>query len=185
MILNDRQIAERCDPKRGRPMVWPFVPEQRGAPSYGLSSFGYDIRVGHQFQVFRNVVDCVDPLRFNPAICDTFEVPVGNVIQVPAHSFTLAASMERFHIPRDVLAVCLGKSTYARCGIIVNVTPLEPEWSGVLTIEISNTTPLPAVVYAGQGIAQLLFHHGESCVLSYADKKGKYQHQVGITHPKG
>ena len=166
-------------------MIDPFVENQvrSGVISFGLSSYGYDIRVADEFKVFTNINSTViDPKAFDPR---SFVDLKTDVCIVPPNSFALARSVEKFAIPREVLAVCLGKSTYARCGIIVNVTPLEPGWSGYLTIEISNTTPLPAKVYSGEGIAQLLFlESDEVCEVSYADRKGKYQNQVGVVPPK-
>jgi dCTP deaminase len=149
--------------------------------SYGLSSFGYDIRVADEFKVFTNVYNSVvDPKHFRE---DAFVDMCTQECIIPPNSFALARSVEYFRIPRDVLAFCIGKSTYARCGIIVNVTPFEPEWEGYVTLEISNTTPLPAKIYANEGIAQVVFFEGESCDISYADRKGKYMKQVGIVGP--
>ena len=166
-------------------MIEPFEDRQVrvGVVSYGLSSYGYDCRVGNEFKVFTNVYNTVvDPKNFDPK---SFVDIVGDVCIVPPNSFALASTIEYFRIPRDVLTVCLGKSTYARCGIIVNVTPFEPEWEGHVTIEISNTTPLPAKIYANEGIAQVLFFQSdEACEISYKDKKGKYQAQRGVTLPK-
>lgn len=166
-------------------MITPFCDEQvaKGIVSYGLSSYGYDIRVSNEFKVFTNLNSTVvDPKHFDDANVVDFE---GDVCIVPPNSFALARTVEYFKIPRDVLAICLGKSTYARCGIIVNVTPFEPEFEGHITIEISNTTPLPAKIYANEGIAQVLFLQGdEDCETSYKDKKGKYQSQEGITLPR-
>ena len=153
-----------------------------GVVSYGLTSYGYDVRVGRHFKVFTNVYGAVvDPKNFSPAAF--IDIEADSCI-IPPNSFALAETIEYFEIPRDILAVCLGKSTYARCGILVNITPLEPEWRGRVTIEISNTTPLPAKIYAGEGIAQILFLRAEAvCQTSYADKKGKYQDQKGLTLP--
>lgn len=153
-----------------------------GVISYGVSSYGYDVRVGRQFKVFTNVYGTlIDPKNFSP---NAFVDMEADSCIIPPNSFALAETVETFEIPRDVLAVCLGKSTYARCGIIVNITPLEPEWRGKITIEISNTTPLPAKIYANEGIAQILFFRAEQvCKISYADKKGKYQDQKGLTLP--
>ena len=166
-------------------MIDPFVDDQvrAGVISYGLSSYGYDIRVADDFKVFTNVYgSIVDPKNFDPK---SFVDMRTDVCVIPPNSFALARTIEYFRIPRDVLTVCLGKSTYARCGIIVNVTPFEPEWEGYVTIEISNTTPLPAKIYANEGIAQVLFFQSdEPCAKSYADKKGKYQAQQGLTLPK-
>jgi dCTP deaminase len=165
-------------------MIEPFEAGQvrGGVISYGVSSFGYDIRVSDEFKIFTNVNSTVvDPKNFDPRSFVEFK---GEICTVPPNSFALARTVEYFRIPRDVLTICLGKSTYARCGIIVNVTPFEPEWEGFVTIEISNTTPLPARIYANEGIAQVLFFQAdEECRVSYADKKGKYQKQVGITLP--
>ncbi|MEQ9400046.1 MAG: dCTP deaminase [Longimicrobiales bacterium] len=166
-------------------MIEPFEAGQvrEGVISYGLSSYGYDIRVAPEFKVFTNVHNViVDPKRFDDrSFVDIDE----NECIIPPNSFALARTVEYFRVPRDVLVVCLGKSTYARCGIIVNVTPLEPTWEGYLTLEISNTTPLPAKIYANEGIAQLLFFEGdEEPEVAYADRKGKYMGQVGVTLPK-
>jgi dCTP deaminase len=167
-------------------MIEPFVEGQvrQGVVSYGLSSFGYDIRVADEFRIFTPAtgqLTVVDP----KAIDERAMVPYqGEVCIVPPNSFALARTVEYFRIPRNVLAICLGKSTFARCGIIVNVTPFEPEWEGFVTIEISNTTPLPAKIYANEGIAQVLFFEGEEPEVSYADRKGKYQGQHGITLPR-
>lgn len=166
-------------------MIEPFTErcEGNGVVSYGLSSYGYDVRVGDEWKVFTNVnSSIVDPKDFRD---DAFVDVKGDVCVVPPNSFALARTVERFRIPEDVLTVCVGKSTYARCGIIVNVTPFEPGWEGQVTLEISNTTPLPARVYAGEGIAQVLFFRGEErCETSYADRTGKYQGQSGITLPR-
>jgi dCTP deaminase len=164
--------------------IVPFAPQQHrpGVISYGLTSYGYDVRVDRKFKVFTNVYgSTVDPKNFDPKSFVDIEA---DYCIIPPNSFALAETVEYFDIPRDMLVVCLGKSTYARCGIIVNVTPLEPEWRGRVTIEISNTTPLPAKIYANEGIAQMLFFRGEEvCRTSYADKKGKYQDQKGLTLP--
>ena len=166
-------------------MISPFSEDQvgKGVVSYGLSSYGYDIRVSNEFKIFTNLNSTVvDPKHFDDANVVDFE---GDVCIVPPNSFALARTVEYFKIPRNVLAICLGKSTYARCGIIVNVTPFEPEFEGHITIEISNTTPLPAKIYANEGIAQVLFLEGdEDCDVSYKDKQGKYQKQEGITLPR-
>lgn len=172
-------------------MIEPFVDTQvnSGVISYGLSSYGYDIRVGNKFKVFTNVHSAVvDPKNFDPRSFVDVEVDVGHTVNayclIPPNSFALASSIEYFRIPRNILTICLGKSTYARCGIIVNVTPFEPEWEGRVTLEISNTTPLPAKIYANEGLAQVLFlESDEECEVSYKDKKGKYQGQIGITLP--
>jgi dCTP deaminase len=151
--------------------------------SYGTSSYGYDVRCADEFKIFTNINSTiVDPKNFDDKNFVDFK---GDVCIIPPNSFALARTVEKFKIPRDVLVVCLGKSTYARCGIIVNVTPLEPEWEGYVTLEFSNTTPLPAKIYANEGIAQMLFFQSdEACETSYADKGGKYQGQVGVTLPK-
>ena len=166
-------------------MIEPFVDEQvrAGVVSFGLSSYGYDIRVADEFKIFTNINNTViDPKNFDPR---SFVDIRADVCIVPPNSFALARTVEYFRIPRDILTVCLGKSTYARCGIIVNVTPFEPEWEGFVTLEISNTTPLPAKIYANEGIAQVLFLQGdEPCERSYADKRGKYLKQTGVTLPK-
>ncbi len=166
-------------------MIEPFVDQQvrKGVISYGLSSYGYDIRVADEFKIFTNVYSAiVDPKNFDTRSMIDFK---GDVCIIPPNSFALARTVEYFRIPRSTLTVCVGKSTYARCGIIVNVTPFEPEWEGYVTLEISNTTPLPAKIYANEGIAQVLFFEGdEMCETSYADKKGKYQGQSTIVLPK-
>ncbi len=166
-------------------MITPFHESQarEGVISYGVSSYGYDMRIGDDFKIFTNINSTViDPKKFDTR---SFVDYKGDVCIVPPNSFALATSLEYFKIPRDVLVICLGKSTYARCGIVVNVTPLEPEWEGHVTIEISNTTPLPAKIYANEGIAQLIFlQAAEVCRTSYKDKSGKYQAQKGITLPK-
>jgi dCTP deaminase len=181
-IKSDKWIR-RMAKERG--MIEPFVDEQirAGVVSYGLSSYGYDIRVADEFKVFTNINSTViDPKQFDPR---SFVDVKADVCIVPPNSFALARTIEYFRIPRDILTVCLGKSTYARCGIIVNVTPFEPEWEGYVTLEISNTTPLPARIYANEGIAQVLFlQSDEECERSYADKKGKYLKQTGVTLPK-
>jgi dCTP deaminase len=166
-------------------MIEPFEDRQvrDGVVSYGLSSYGYDIRVADEFKVFTNINSTVvDPKKFDAR---SFVDVRGDICIIPPNSFALSKTVEYFRIPRDVLTVCVGKSTYARCGLIVNVTPFEPEWEGFVTLEISNTTPLPAKVYANEGIAQVLFFQSdETCEVSYADKKGKYQRQQGLTLPK-
>jgi dCTP deaminase len=166
-------------------MIEPFVENQvrKGVISYGVSSYGYDMRVADEFKIFTNVYSAiVDPKNFSPQSFVDFK---GEVCIIPPNSFALARSIEYFRIPRTVLTVCLGKSTYARCGQIVNVTPFEPEWEGHVTLEISNTTPLPAKIYANEGIAQVLFFEAdEECETSYRDKKGKYQGQMGVTPPR-
>jgi dCTP deaminase len=166
-------------------MIEPFEQRQvrAGVISYGVSSYGYDIRVADEFKVFTNInTTVIDPKAFDPRSFVDIKAPI---CIVPPNSFALARTVEYFRIPRDVLTVCLGKSTYARCGIIVNVTPFEPEWEGTATLEISNTTPLPAKIYANEGIAQVLFFQSdEPCETSYADKSGKYQAQLDVTLPK-
>ena len=166
-------------------MIEPFVDKQvrNGVISYGVSSYGYDIRIGNTFKIFTNVFSAVvDPKDFDPKSMVDY---VGDVCIIPPNSFVLAQTVEYFRIPRNVLTICVGKSTYARCGLIVNVTPFEPEWEGYVTLEISNTTPLPAKIYANEGIAQVLFFEAdEECEVSYADKKGKYQGQQSIMLPK-
>ncbi|GAB4582148.1 MAG: dCTP deaminase [Anaerolineales bacterium] len=166
-------------------MIEPFEAAQvrKGVISYGVSSYGYDIRVADEFKIFTNVYSAVvDPKNFDPKSMVDFK---GDVCIIPPNSFALARTVEYFRIPRSVLTVCVGKSTYARCGIIVNVTPFEPEWEGFVTLEISNTTPLPAKIYSNEGIAQVLFFESdEECETSYADKKGKYQGQQSIVLPK-
>ena len=181
-IKADRWIKRMAVEHR---MIEPFVDRQArsGVVSFGLSSYGYDIRVADEFKVFTNIYNTlVDPKNFDPR---SFVDMKGDVCIIPPNSFALARTIEYFRIPRDILTICLGKSTYARCGIIVNVTPFEPEWEGHVTIEISNTTPLPAKIYANEGIAQVLFFQGdEPCDVSYKDKQGKYQAQRGVTLPK-
>ena len=186
-VLCDTQIRELIG-------IEPFEPSGKrpGMVSYGVSSYGYDVRVGCLFKVFTNVAPhggqtIVDPKNFSDDMFVTIDTAVthSDHIIIPPNSFALAETIETFDIPRDVLAICVGKSTYARCGIIVNVTPLEPEWRGRVTLEISNTTPLPAKIYANEGIAQMLFIKADRvCAVSYADKKGKYQDQGGLTLPK-
>ena len=166
-------------------MIEPFADNQvrDGVISYGVSSYGYDIRVADEFKIFTNVYSAVvDPKHFATNSMVDYK---GEICVIPPNSFALARTIEYFRIPRDVLTICLGKSTYARCGIIVNVTPFEPEWEGYVTLEISNTTPLPARIYANEGIAQVLFFQADDvCEISYADKKGKYQKQEAIVLPK-
>ena len=167
-------------------MIEPFEDRQvrSGVISYGLSSYGYDIRVADEFKIFTNINSTVvDPKNFDAR--SFVDVKGEAACIIPPNSFALSRTVEYFRIPRDVLTVCVGKSTYARCGLIVNVTPFEPEWEGFVTLEISNTTPLPAKVYANEGIAQVLFFQSdETCEVSYADKQGKYQRQSGLTLPK-
>jgi dCTP deaminase len=166
-------------------MIEPYADNQvrDGVISFGVSSYGYDIRVFDEFKIFTNVYSAVvDPKHFDPRSMVDYK---GEICVIPPNSFALARTVEYFRIPRKVLTVCLGKSTYARCGIIVNVTPFEPEWEGYVTLEISNTTPLPAKIYAFEGIAQVLFFEAdEECEISYSDKKGKYQGQQSIVLPK-
>jgi dCTP deaminase len=181
-IKSDRWI-KRMALEQG--MIEPFEDRQvrKDVVSFGLSSYGYDVRVADEFKVFTNVYNTVvDPKKFDEK---SFVDIRADVCTIPPNSFALARTVEYFRIPRDVLTVCLGKSTYARCGIIVNVTPFEPEWEGHVTIEISNTTPLPAKIYANEGIAQVIFFQSdEPCEVSYKDKSGKYQAQRGVTLPK-
>jgi len=180
-VKSDRWIKKMA---QKHDMIRPFSARQvKKGISYGLSSYGYDIRVADEFKIFHNVNSSViDPKNFNVA---SFMDVKAKSILIPPNSFALARSVEYFKIPRDVITICLGKSTYARCGIIVNVTPFEPEWEGHATLEISNTTPLPAMIYANEGIAQILFLGAdEICRVSYKDKKGKYQGQKFITLPK-
>lgn len=186
-VLCDSQI-------RNTVSIEPFEPaiKRPGKISYGVSSYGYDVRVGSRFKIFSATpihgdVAIVDPKRFS----DDFMVEVDvadsgrDHVIIPPNSFALCETVEVIEVPRDILVICVGKSTYARCGLIVNVTPLEPEWRGKVTLEISNTTPLPAKVYANEGVAQLIFLRGEQvCETSYADKAGKYQDQAGLTLPK-
>ena len=166
-------------------MIEPYEDKQikDNSVSYGVSSYGYDIRIADEFKIFTNInTTVVDPKNFNPKNFVDFK---GDVAIIPPNSFALGRSVEYFRIPRNVITICVGKSTYARCGIITNVTPFEPEWEGFVTLEISNTTPLPARIYANEGIAQVLFFESdEDCLVSYGDKKGKYQGQKGITLPK-
>lgn len=181
MIRNDRWIKKMAY----KGMIEPFEEGlvREGVISYGVSSYGYDMRVADEFKIFTNINSTVvDPKNFDSKSFVEFR---GDVCIIPPNSFVPARSVEYFRIPRDVLVLCIGKSTYARCGIIVNVTPLEPSWEGFVTIEISNTTPLPAKIYANEGIAQLIFLKAEEeCEVSYADRKGKYQAQQGIVLPK-
>ena len=182
-LKNDRWIREMA---LNHKMIEPFVDKQvqKGVISYGLSSYGYDFRVGEDFKVFTNVYNpIVDPKNFSPS--SFVEMRCDDYCMIPPNSFVLARSVEWFIIPRKVLTVCLGKSTYARCGIVFNVTPLEPEWEGFITVEISNTTPIPAKIYTNEGVAQILFFEAdEECEISYADKKGKYQKQTDIWLPQ-
>ena len=181
-IKSDRWITKMA---RETQMIEPFEDRQvrKGVISYGVSSYGYDVRVADEYKIFTNVNSTViDPKNFDSNSFVNFK---GDVCIVPPNSFALAHTVEYFRIPRNVLTICLGKSTYARCGIIVNVTPFEPEWEGIVTLEISNTTPLPAKIYSNEGIAQVLFFEGdEQCEVSYKDKQGKYLAQTGVTLPR-
>jgi len=181
-LTNDAWIRRMAKEER---MIEPFIDDQvrDEVISYGLSSYGYDIRCTDEFKIFTNVHSAiVDPKHFNPSSFIDYK---GEVCIIPPNSFVLARTIEYFRIPRKVLTVCLGKSTYARCGLIVNVTPFEPEWEGYVTLEISNTTPLPARIYANEGIAQVLFFEADDiCEISYADRKGKYQAQKDIVLPR-
>ncbi|CAH2794512.1 MAG: Deoxycytidine triphosphate deaminase (EC [uncultured Caballeronia sp.] len=186
-IKSDKWIRRMAEEHN---MIEPFVRDQvrvsedgRKIVSYGTSSYGYDIRVADEFKIFTNINSTiVDPKNFDEKSFVDFK---GDVCIIPPNSFALARTVEYFRIPRSCLTVCLGKSTYARCGIIVNVTPFEPEWEGYVTLEFSNTTPLPAKIYANEGVAQVLFFESdEICETSYADRRGKYQGQIGVTLPK-
>ena len=185
-IKSDKWIRRMAAERR---MIEPFEPGQvkeakgQRIVSYGTSSYGYDIRCSNEFKLFTNLNSTiVDPKNFDDK---SFVDLKGDFCIIPPNSFALTRTVEYFRIPRNVLTICLGKSTYARCGIIVNVTPIEPEWRGKITLEISNTTPLPAKIYANEGIAQLIFLKGERvCAVSYADKRGKYQDQAGLTLPR-
>jgi len=181
-VKPDHWIRRMCIEHK---MIEPFEEKQvrQGVISYGISSYGYDVRIADEFKIFTNVNSTiVDPKHMDPASMVDFKGPVA---VIPPNSFALARTVEYFRIPRNVITVCVGKSTYARCGIITNVTPFEPEWEGFVTLEISNTTPLPARIYANEGIAQVLFFESdEPCETSYKDKAGKYQAQRGITLPK-
>lgn len=187
-IKSDKWIKRMAE---NHEMISPFEAGQvrigndgkAGGISYGTSSYGYDVRCSNHFKIFTNInSSVVDPKNFDE---DSFVDVESDVCIIPPNSFALAHTVEYFKIPRDVLTICLGKSTYARCGIIVNVTPLEPEWEGHVTLEFSNTTPLPAKIYAGEGVAQMLFFQSdEPCETSYGDRAGKYQGQIGVTLPK-
>ena len=181
-VMSDRWIRRMA---RDHGMIEPFVEAQKreGVISYGLSSYGYDARVSDEFKIFTNIDSAViDPKDFAPT---SFVDRKTDTCIIPPNSFALGHTVEYFRIPRDILVICLGKSTYARCGIIVNVTPLEPEWEGHVTLEFSNTTPLPAKIYANEGVAQMLFFESdEVCETSYKDRGGKYQGQQGVTLPK-
>lgn len=189
MLMNDKWIIEQSQKHR---MISPFSPRQVRSEiiddcyhkiiSYGTSSYGYDVRCANEFKIFTNINSTVvDPKAFDPLSFVDFE---GDVCIIPPNSFALARTVEYFRMPKDVLAICLGKSTYARCGIVVNVTPIEPEWDGHITLEFSNTTPLPAKIYANEGCAQLLFLRGEECETTYRDRGGKYQGQTGVVTPR-
>jgi dCTP deaminase len=181
-VMSDRWIRKMAQEQE---MIKPFAENQvrEGVISYGISSYGYDLRVADEFKIFTNANSTiVDPKHFDERSFVEFRGPV---CIIPPNSFALARSVEYFKIPRNILTICVGKSTYARCGIIVNVTPLEPEWEGFVTLEISNTAPLPARVYANEGLCQLVFFNADQvCEISYKDKKGKYQAQQGIVLPK-
>jgi dCTP deaminase len=206
-LLSDRQIISLSDPTKGlkedstihrmmasiEPMIEPFSPvsvsvDENGKkiPSYGVSSYGYDIRLGNEFKVFTNVnTTVIDPMDFDEKNFVEMHKEDGDFIIIPPNSFILAVSKEYIRVPREVLVTCLGKSTYARCGIYCNVTPLEPEWEGQITLEFCNSTPIPAKMYVGAGCAQLQFHTGDIvCDVSYKDRGGKYQGQRGVTLPK-
>ncbi len=182
MLKSDRWIRKMA---KEQALIVPFVERQvsKGVVSYGLSSYGYDVRIADEFRIFTNVhTAVVDPKAFDER---SFVEVRAKVCTIPPNSFALARTVEYFRIPKNVLALCVGKSTYARCGIIVNVTPFEPGWEGFATLEVSNTTPLPARIYAGEGIAQVVFLEGEEeCETSYADRKGKYQKQRGVVGPR-
>ena len=181
-VLSDKWIKKMV---KAQGIIKPFVPKQsrKGKISFGLSSYGYDARVSNEFKIFTNVNSgVVDPKSFKK---ESFVTKIGKECIIPPNSFALARTMEYFKIPENVLVICLGKSTYARCGIIVNVTPLEPGWEGHVTLEFSNTTPLPAKIYANEGVAQFIFLKGnEVPEVTYADRKGKYMGQTGVTLPK-
>jgi dCTP deaminase len=181
-IMSDHWIRDMA---QNHGMIEPFVEAQRrdGMISYGVSSYGYDARIAPEFKIFTDVDNAmIDPKNFNPK---SFVERDTDVCIIPPHSFVLGRTIEYFRIPRDVLVICLGKSTYARCGLIVNVTPLEPEWEGHVTLEISNTTPLPAKIYANEGLCQFLFFKGDQpCDVSYKDRGGKYMNQTGVTLPR-
>ena len=181
MILNDKQIKKLVEEED---MISPFIDKSVAQGiSHGLNSFGFDLRCGDEFKIFTNINSAVvDPKNFDES---SFVDYRGDVCIIPPNSFALARTIEYFRIPRNVLTICLGKSTYARCGIIVNVTPFEPEWEGYVTLEFSNTTPLPAKIYANEGVAQVIFFEAdEPCEVSYKDRRGKYQGQTGVTLPK-
>jgi dCTP deaminase len=181
-VKSDRWIRRMALEQR---MIEPFSDRQvrDGVISYGLSSYGYDVRIADDFKIFTNINSTiVDPKHFDPRSFVDFR---GDVCIIPPNSFALARTVEYFRIPRNVIVLCVGKSSYARCGIIVNVTPLEPEWEGIVTLEVSNTTPLPAKIHANEGVAQMLFFESdEPCETSYKDRRGKYQGQQGLTLPR-
>ena len=181
-LMPDKWIKKMAKEKK---MIEPFEENQvrKGGISYGVSSYGYDARVSNHFKIFTNVDSAVvDPKKFSEA---SFVDRKTDICVIPPNSFVLASTVEYFRIPRDIMVICLGKSTYARCGILVNVTPLEPEWEGHVTLEFSNTTPLPAKIYANEGACQFIFFKSDvDCEISYADRKGKYQGQKGVTLPK-
>ena len=193
MILNDKQILELCE-KEG--MISPFVPNlvrevttdsgiDKKIVSYGLSSYGYDIRVAHEFKIFTNVNNSiVDPHGIDESSFVDMDCSKQGFCIVPPNSFVLARTVELFKMPRDVMAICMGKSTYARVGCICLTTPLEPSWEGYLTLEFANTTPLPLKIYVNEGCAQLIFFKGDPCEVSYSDRSGKYMNQVGVVLPK-
>lgn len=190
MILSDKTI-KRIQSKNS--IITPFIPNQvsfddqgKKVISYGLSSYGYDARCANEFQIFRSYPEGIlDPKTFSKECEDFCEYFQGDYCIIPPNSFILTRTLEEFRIPVDVLAICLGKSTYARCGLIVNTTPLEPGWMGHITVEVSNTTPAPVKIYAGEGLLQVLFYQGdEVCEVNYQDRSGKYQNQSGITLPK-
>lgn len=185
-ILSDKEIIDLCEHEK---MIAPFKGQQISRTqhgkciSYGITSYGYDARIAEEFKIFTNINHAViDPKNFDT---DSYVDHTGDKVIIPPNSFILGRTIEYFKIPRNVMTICLGKSTYARCGLIVNVTPLEPEWEGHVTIEISNTTPLPAIVYANEGICQFLFFKADKeCATSYGDRNGKYMNQTGVTLPK-
>jgi len=181
MVKSDRWIIQMA---RDKGIIEPFAPEQiRKGISFGVSSYGYDFRLSDEFKIFRPKDDTILDPKAYPADC--FETVKATECRIPARSFILARSLEYFRIPRDVVSICEGKSTYARCGLVVNVTPFEPEWEGYVTMSISNTAPVPAKLYAGEGIAQVIFLGAEEvCEVSYKDKSGKYQRQTELTLPK-
>ena len=188
-VLSDKEICERC---KNENMISPFVEksvrktDNTKVLSYGVSSYGYDVRVSNEFKVFTNInSSIIDPKDFSENNFITKKVKDGDCLILPPNSFALANTVETFKIPRDIVVICVGKSTYARCGIVVNVTPIEPEFEGQVVLEFSNTTTLPAKIYAGEGACQFLFFKGNTvCETSYKDRNGKYQNQTGITLPK-